>query len=1306
MRLHKLYIDGFGHFRDQTMGPFDRNLTVLYGPNEAGKSTLLAFIRAILFGFPTRGRDEFYPPIAGGRHGGRITLIDDEGARYVLERFAGPHGGRYTLRNESGDRNGDPAALQRLTGHVTLDLFSNVFAFSLDEIQNEGLMNDSEVAGRLYSAGMGASGLPKLVEGLASRREDLFRPRGSAQKIAALLRQLEDVDDLLRAVRDNADQYHRLTAREDMILRDLEATEEKTSKLNARQTELGRLLEAWDDWVAVEGVEARLREMPEFQGFPDSPIERLEGLENRVRQAREDWEVAESGLRRISEAAWAAIPGENLLDDAERVEAIRRARTSFDGSVRDLPERQEELRQMEDALSDGIRRLGNGWDEASLDHIDTSLSVRQQVEVERERLKESAGNAEAAAIRLAQGRELLEEVRAEARRAQGKLVVDSSAGGSEGPRPASGHLEELLDDKEEVERIRRGRGSFDDSVRDLPDRRAELSAQEADFARQRRDLGHGWDESRLDGFDTSMVFRREVDGFRRILAEHDDHVRRSRERLENDNTELIERRAAVERAQARVPVEHPHLDAPEIEMRRAALRTARSRLNDHARASDNLKNLQAQLASLTVSSESGGSAFDSPSTLLPMLLGVAGIVLTLAAVAMGQELSILGIVAGVILLGFAAYLLFRGRGTLGSAATPIAGAVVKSVSDAKAAVEKSFELLMEAARPIGLDETPTTDSLDNAEADLEAASRALSTWDEANDRVEENNLTLRAQEKRVEEADKQARSAVEAKDSSGGQWRQWLERHKLDAGLTPETVMEFTGRIKTTRAVLGELRRMRHRVAAIEVDIDEYRQLVQPLAARHQIPLDEPSYQRIMAVADALIDSYDSVCLLVIQRDNALGSLGQQELAEVAAADEHRSASQALHDMQSEWRGWLRDSELNEGFTPETLLHFLARAETAHALRSETRRMRQRVAAIKVDIDQFRGQVRPLAEIHGITLDTTDSLQLATAADTLISRLEDVQKKVSEREQSRQQENQQRHHLAQLERRLGSAKGDFEALLAAGAAGDAEEFRRRAGVRARRQDLETQRTECLRNLSRLSGPEERLATFRESLAASDLAGLRDESRILTEQSDALNDRRDNLLEERGRNANEIRRLEGEKESSALRSRRNVLIEQLRENAQEWSRLTIAETILERTQKKFEQERQPSVIRHAEEFFSNVTGRRYRRLYAPVGERTITVTDTYGRDRRAGELSRGTREQLYLALRFGLIREFAEHAERLPVIVDEALVNFDAERATLAAGSFAKLSETNQVLVFTCHRAITDRFANEGARTIEIGRIDA
>jgi len=188
------------------------------------------------------------------------------------------------------------------------------------------------------------------------------------------------------------------------------------------------------------------------------------------------------------------------------------------------------------------------------------------------------------------------------------------------------------------------------------------------------------------------------------------------------------------------------------------------------------------------------------------------------------------------------------------------------------------------------------------------------------------------------------------------------------------------------------------------------------------------------------------------------------------------------------------------------------------------------------------------------------------------------------------------------------------------------------------------------------------------------------------------------LEERGSVETVMRQLRDEETSSALRGRRNLLLEQLREAARTWSTLRLAEALLQHARQKFEQERQPSVIQHAQRFFTMVTNHRYERLFAPLGEQTITVIDSTGREKSPADLSRGTREQLYLALRFGLIRAFGEHAESLPVVVDEILVNFDPERAQRAAQAFADLARTNQILVFTCHPPMIDTFVSAYAET--------
>ena len=194
-----------------------------------------------------------------------------------------------------------------------------------------------------------------------------------------------------------------------------------------------------------------------------------------------------------------------------------------------------------------------------------------------------------------------------------------------------------------------------------------------------------------------------------------------------------------------------------------------------------------------------------------------------------------------------------------------------------------------------------------------------------------------------------------------------------------------------------------------------------------------------------------------------------------------------------------------------------------------------------------------------------------------------------------------------------------------------------------------------------------------------------------------------LLVEQGKVGSLLSQLTSEEESSALRVRKNVLIEELREQAREWSQLTIAEELLTRTRMKFQEERQPNVIQHAQKFFATITDQRYNRLFSPPGEQSLTITERTGDSKQPAELSRGTREQLYLSLRFGLIREFGERTERLPVVVDEVLVNFDPDRARRAAEAFVELAQTNQVLVFTCHPETVALFTGvaPGTQVIEI-----
>jgi uncharacterized protein YhaN len=149
MKIRELYIDGFGHFHDQHIGPFLSPVVVLHGPNEAGKTTILAFIRTILFGFPVRNRHKHYPPLASGRHGGCIAVIDDAGKEYAIERFVGTRGGPVYIRDDAGSPQ-DEAVFTKMVGNASQDIFTNVFAFSLEELQTGDLLKDAHINGQIY----------------------------------------------------------------------------------------------------------------------------------------------------------------------------------------------------------------------------------------------------------------------------------------------------------------------------------------------------------------------------------------------------------------------------------------------------------------------------------------------------------------------------------------------------------------------------------------------------------------------------------------------------------------------------------------------------------------------------------------------------------------------------------------------------------------------------------------------------------------------------------------------------------------------------------------------------------------------------------------------------------------------------------------------------------------------------------------------------------------------------------------------------------------------------------------------------
>jgi uncharacterized protein YhaN len=103
---------------------------------------------------------------------------------------------------------------------------------------------------------------------------------------------------------------------------------------------------------------------------------------------------------------------------------------------------------------------------------------------------------------------------------------------------------------------------------------------------------------------------------------------------------------------------------------------------------------------------------------------------------------------------------------------------------------------------------------------------------------------------------------------------------------------------------------------------------------------------------------------------------------------------------------------------------------------------------------------------------------------------------------------------------------------------------------------------------------------------------------------------------------------------------------------------------------------------------------------PLDGSALNVLPSDGLPKTTEQLSRGTAEQLYLALRFGFIEEFTGTRDPLPIVMDDILVNFDPGRSTATIKSLIQLSERFQILYFTCHPNTAYQF-REIERTIPV-----
>ncbi len=213
---------------------------------------------------------------------------------------------------------------------------------------------------------------------------------------------------------------------------------------------------------------------------------------------------------------------------------------------------------------------------------------------------------------------------------------------------------------------------------------------------------------------------------------------------------------------------------------------------------------------------------------------------------------------------------------------------------------------------------------------------------------------------------------------------------------------------------------------------------------------------------------------------------------------------------------------------------------------------------------------------------------------------------------------------------------------------------------------------------------------------------------LDEEIQRLEAERDELVraeQECKRKQKELQARDGQALQAARK--REELLADLQAKARRYLVLKATEWVLDRAVQIHKDRAGPVLEKRAGELFATLTGGRYRGFEVdPKQGGEIRILRCDGDELETDELSDGTADQLFLALRLAVVEQFLMAEGPIPVVLDDVLVHFDDDRARYGLETLATIGQKTQVLLFTHHRRIVELAQDvDGAvviRTLRLG----
>lgn len=256
MRIKTVTIFGFGKWHDQTID-LATDYQVLFGQNEAGKSTLTALIKGILFGFASgKQRYEQYKPKNGAQYGGEL-LVEYQQRTLIIRRIDGKFGGDVTVVDQGNEFGAD--YLATLLAPADETLFTQIFETNQQDLNQIFGLKQADFLQHLLTIGaVGSHEWLGFANELDKASQKIYKPSGRKWPLNQALKQYPELVQTVKAASSGYYDYEINQQALQTAQANQMAQSAQIKQLQTKQTQAQRLIERWPHYQELQTLQTAL----------------------------------------------------------------------------------------------------------------------------------------------------------------------------------------------------------------------------------------------------------------------------------------------------------------------------------------------------------------------------------------------------------------------------------------------------------------------------------------------------------------------------------------------------------------------------------------------------------------------------------------------------------------------------------------------------------------------------------------------------------------------------------------------------------------------------------------------------------------------------------------------------------------------------------------------------------------------------------------------------------------------------------------------------------------------------------------